>query len=84
MVFDDIEARWNQYSFNKLLTPETMGEPTEGQLERGRKLAYVCFSRAELNLRILLFTPSPDEARAELLSKGLFEDDQIKVINLAA
>lgn len=84
VVFDDVEARWNNYNFNKLLTPETIGEPTAGQLERGRKLAYVCFSRAELNLRILLFTPSPDEARAELLSKGLFEEGQIKVVSLAA
>ena len=84
VVFDDVEARWNHYNFNKLLTPETIGEPTEGQLERGRKLAYVCFSRAELNLRILLFTPSPAEARAELLSKGHFKDSQIKMVSLAA
>ncbi len=84
VVFDDVEARWSQYNFNKLLTPKTIGEPTEGQLDRGRKLAYVCFSRAELNLRILLFTPSPAEARAELLSKGLFKDGQIKVVSLAA
>lgn len=84
VVFDDVDARWNHYNFNKLLTPETIGKPTDGQLERGRKLAYVCFSRAELNLRILLFTPSPNEARAELLSKGLFEDVQIKVVSLAS
>lgn len=84
VVFDDVEARWSQYNFNKLLTPKTIGEPTEGQLDRGRKLAYVCFSRAELNLRILLFTPSPAEARAELLSKGLFDDGQVRVVSLAA
>lgn len=84
VVFDDVEARWNQYNFNKLLTPKTIGKPTEGQLDRGRKLAYVCFSRAELNLRILLFTPSPAKARAELLSKGLFEDGQVKVVSMAA
>ncbi|MCK0138916.1 UvrD-helicase domain-containing protein [Aliiroseovarius sp. F47248L] len=84
VVFDDVEARWSQYNFNKLLTPETIGEPTEGQLERGRKLAYVCFSRAKLNLRILLFTPSPEKARAELLSRGLFEDGQITLVSLAA
>lgn len=84
VVFDDVEARWNQYNFSKLLTPKTIGEPTEGQLERGKKLAYVCFSRAELNLRILLFTPSPADARAELLSKGLFDDSQIKLISLTA
>ena len=84
VVFDDVEARWSHYNFNKLLTPKTIGEPTEGQLDRSRKLAYVCFSRAELNLRILLFTPRPAEARAELLARGLFGDGQIKVVSLAA
>ncbi|MFA6295731.1 MAG: hypothetical protein WC666_04970 [Candidatus Paceibacterota bacterium] len=38
-------------------------DPTEGQRERGRKLAYVCFSRAESDLRITLFTPNPTQAR---------------------
>ena len=60
VVFDDVEANWNQYSFSKLLTPGTAGEPTEGQHERGRKLAYVCFSRAERHLKILFFTPAPE------------------------
>jgi hypothetical protein len=41
-------------------------------------------SRSELNLRTLLFKPSPDRARSELISEGLFEDRQIKVINQAA
>ena len=63
VVFDDVEAAWSQYSFTKLLTPETSGEPTEGQRERSRKLAYVCFSRAMENLRVLLFTPHPEAAR---------------------
>ncbi|MEZ5710502.1 MAG: AAA family ATPase [Blastomonas sp.] len=79
VVFDDVEASWNQYSFSKLLTPATAGEPTEGQQERGRKLAYVCFSRAEQHLKILFFTPSPEAARAELLEKGLFTADQIVI-----
>jgi hypothetical protein len=34
-------------------------------------------------VRISLFTPSPKKARAELLAKGLFEDGQIKVVDLA-
>lgn len=79
VVFDDVEAAWNQYSFTKLLTPATAGEPTEGQQERGRKLAYVCFSRAQQNLRILLFTSNPEAARQELLEKGLFSEGQIKL-----
>lgn len=79
VVFDDVEANWNQYSFSKLLTPATAGEPTEGQQERGRKLAYVCFSRAEQHLKILFFTPAPEATRDELIAKGLFSADQIVI-----
>lgn len=81
VVFDDVEASWNNYSFRKLLTPLTSGEePTEGQRERGRKLAYVCFSRATENLRILLFTPDPTIARQELITRKLLTSNQIMII----
>jgi DNA helicase II / ATP-dependent DNA helicase PcrA len=79
VVYDDVEAAWNLYSFTKLLIPQTAGDPTDGQRERGKKLAYVSFSRARQNLRILLFTPSPVEARKELLEQKLFEEDQIVI-----
>ena len=79
VVFDDVEAAWNNFSFTKTLTPNTSGAPTEGQYERSRKLAYVCFSRAEENLRILLFTPDPDAAKKELISNNLFEERQISI-----
>lgn len=79
VVFDDIEAQWHNYSFTKMLTPQTSGEATEGQLQRSRKLAYVCFSRAEENLRIIFFTPSPESAKQELLDKELFTEEQIEM-----
>jgi DNA helicase-2/ATP-dependent DNA helicase PcrA len=79
VVFDDLEAAWNQYSFTKLLTPQTAGEPTEGQRERGRKLAYVCFSRARENLRILLFTPDTTAARQELIEMLHLRPEQITI-----
>jgi DNA helicase II / ATP-dependent DNA helicase PcrA len=79
VVFDDVEAAWNQYSFTKLLTPTTAGQPTEGQRERGRKLTYVCFSRARVNLRILLFTPEPEAAKAELIQRLHLEPQQIAI-----
>ena len=79
VVFDDVEANWNQYSFSKLLTPRTAGAPTEGQEERGRKLAYVCFSRAEQHLKILFYTPTPEAAREELIARRLFTDTQITI-----
>jgi DNA helicase-2/ATP-dependent DNA helicase PcrA len=79
VVFDDVEAAWNLYSFTKLLTPKTAGEPTEGQRERCRKLAYVCFSRARENLRILLFTPKPAAARQELIDRLHLRSEQITI-----
>ena len=81
VVFDDIEAAWNNYSFSKLLTPETSGEPTEGQYRRSEKLAYVCFSRAEENLRILFYTTDAIAAKEELLRQGLFSEAEIGVID---
>lgn len=80
VVFDDLEAGWNNYNFTKLLTPLTSGQPTEGQEGRGRKLAYVCFSRAEENLRIVIFTPNPEAAREELIRRGLLTAAQISVL----
>lgn len=79
VVFDDVEAAWNNYSFTKMLTPITSGDPTEGQHDRSSKLAYVCFSRAKENLRILFFTPDPESAKKELITNKLFDEDQISI-----
>ncbi len=79
VVIDDVEANWNQYNFSKLLAPGVAGDPTEGQAERGRKLAYVCFSRAEAHLKILFFTPTPEAMRDELVARGLFSEGQVVI-----
>lgn len=79
VVFDDVEAAWTNYSFSKTLTPGISGKPSDGQLDRSKKLAYVCFSRAEVNLKIVFFTPDPSGAKAELTRSGLLSDDQITV-----
>ncbi|MGH8436077.1 MAG: UvrD-helicase domain-containing protein [Pseudomonas sp.] len=80
VVYDDVEAAWNQYSFNKVLTPLTAGEPTERQRSLTQKLAYVSFSRATEDLRVLMFTTDPEGARAELINSKLLEPDQIRVV----
>lgn len=77
VVFDDVEAGWSNYSFSKLLTPKIAGEPTSGQLTRGRNLAYVCFSRAIENLRIVLFTPEPAKAKQELVERLHLGSEQV-------
>lgn len=80
VVFDDIEAAWRHYSFSKLLAPKTFGDPTEGQLRRSKRLAYVCFSRAMENLRVLLYTSNPGAVKKELLEQRLIGESNIAVM----
>ncbi|RYH66901.1 MAG: ATP-dependent helicase [Alcaligenaceae bacterium] len=80
VVYDDVEAAWSQYSFSKTLTPLTAGEPTDRQRSVTQKLAYVSFSRAREDLRVLLFTQDPEGARAELIGCGLLEPDQVRIM----
>ena len=80
VVFDDTEANWSKFSFSCLLTPIATGrKATEGQRKRSLNLAYVCFSRAVRDLRIILFTADPSKAKRELVQKGLFIEDQISI-----
>ena len=81
VVFDDVEAAWNRYSFRKTLTPKTAGEPTDGQREKSEKLAYVCFSRAEEDLRILFFSQDAEASKSELIAAQFLSPDQIKILD---
>ncbi|HBO45297.1 MAG TPA: DNA helicase II [Planctomycetaceae bacterium] len=81
VVFDDTEAAWNNYSFAKMLTPQAAGEPRDSQRARSQKLAYVCFSRAVVNLRVVLFTSDPSAAKRELVAQGLLAESQISVLS---
>ncbi|SHK26733.1 DNA helicase-2 / ATP-dependent DNA helicase PcrA [Shimia gijangensis] len=80
VMIDDIEANWNTYSFSKFLTPNVAGQPTDRQRELTEKLAYVCFSRAEVNLRVLFFSIDAKAAGAELIDAGLFRKDQVSYL----
>ena len=79
VLFDDVEAGWNNYSFSKLFIPGIAGEAKQTQIDRSLRLAYVCFTRAQMALRVVLFCPSPNEAKAELVAKGWFNEDQIHI-----
>ncbi len=84
VVLDDVGAAWTNYSFTKTLTPKTEGkEPTERQQRLSNNLAYVCFSRAETDLRIVMYTTNPQDAKAELVERKLLSDEQIEVLSLA-
>jgi DNA helicase II / ATP-dependent DNA helicase PcrA len=79
VVFDDVGSAWTNYSFSKTLTPSTAGEPTERQRRLSANLAYVCFSRAKKDLRIVMFSTDAAGARQELLDKKIFTEAQIEV-----
>ena len=80
IVYDDVEAAWNIYNFSKTLTPATAGQPTDGQRGRGQRLAYVSFSRALEDLRVLFFTTDPDGACQELIERKLVAAEQIEIV----
>lgn len=81
VVIDDIGSAWTQYSFSALLTPNTsQKEAKDTQLKRSRNLAYVCFSRALVDLRIAFFTPNAKDAAKELIERGYFKEDQIEIV----
>lgn len=80
VVYDDTEARWNNFSFSGLLTPISSGkELTDGQKQRSLNLAYVCFSRTKEDLKIILFVKNPAQAKTELIKNYLFREDQISL-----
>ncbi|WP_241640309.1 UvrD-helicase domain-containing protein [Rosenbergiella epipactidis] len=80
VVYDDVEAAWNKYSFSKTLTPLTAGQPTDGQRSITQKLAYVSFSRAREDLRVVLFTADPEGAQNELIERKLLLPNQIRIM----
>ncbi len=80
VFFDDVEAAWSQYSFSKLLLPDISVKGTDRQIRRSRRLAYVCFTRARRILQVILFSLKPQEAKKELVSKGMFEKSQVRII----
>lgn len=78
VVIDDKEASWNHYNYSGHLTPLALGRsPTERQRSLTSKLFYVCCSRAEENLRVLLFSLNPDVAKKELIDSGIFCSEQV-------
>lgn len=81
VVFDDVGSAWNNYNFAKTLTPKSAGgEPTERQRRLTTNLAYVCFSRAEKDLRIIMFSGDAATAKKELVDQKLFLEAQIEVV----
>ncbi len=88
VVISDDEARGFLFSYDKLmgakeksridLDNEAAGNDTS--INRTRRLFYVTCSRAEKSLAIVFYSGNPENARAALLGRGWFTDEEIEVI----
>jgi DNA helicase-2/ATP-dependent DNA helicase PcrA len=92
VVISDEESRGFLFSYDKLMGTkqksktdlENEAEGKDTSLDRTRRLFYVICSRAEESLAIVYYSHDPGFARAALLERGWFGDDEIEIISSAA
>lgn len=85
VLLDDEEAGYNLFSTGKYfgytpLSPkdeENMAAGEDSVVGRTRRLFYVCCSRAEKDLAVMLFAQDVEAARAAVLAKGFFKADSV-------
>jgi DNA helicase-2/ATP-dependent DNA helicase PcrA len=85
LVINDDEGRYHAFSYGKLLGYTSLSDTdnanvesgTESVIERTRRLLYVCCSRAEKDLAIVIFVPNVQQAYDAVLATGYFEEDSI-------
>nr|WP_141383542.1 UvrD-helicase domain-containing protein [Nitrobacter winogradskyi] len=88
VVISDEEARGFLFSYDKLigtkaksktdLENEAAGNDTS--IARTRRLFYVTCSRAEESLAIVYYSDNPDAARAALVERGWFGENEIETL----
>lgn len=79
VVIDDEEGRYSLYSYEKYFglrelsdtDRKNQAEGLDTVVDRTRRLFYVCVSRAEKSLAVVLFTADVERARQKLQDSGL-------------
>ncbi|RKQ94582.1 DNA helicase-2/ATP-dependent DNA helicase PcrA [Mycolicibacterium mucogenicum 261Sha1.1M5] len=79
VVIDDDEGRYSLYSYEKYFglrelsdtDRKNQAEGLDTVVDRTRRLFYVCVSRAEKSLAVVLFTADVEKARQKLQDSGL-------------
>lgn len=88
VVLDDEEGTHPHYSFEKMFELIELSDADkrnrekgkESVIERTRRLFYVCCSRAEKDLAVVLFTKNVDTALNELTKSGIFNEEAIVLL----
>lgn len=87
VVLDDEESNYNIFSYEKYFGTVALSDTDQKNLDEGkdsvvdrtRRLFYVCCSRAVQDLAVAWFVPDVEAARAALLDKGFFLEEDIHV-----
>lgn len=85
VIADDDEGTHNQFSYDKYFGIKplsnrdhiSMAAGNETQIERTRRLFYVCCTRAMTDLAVILFTADVAAAEKAVRAMNLFPKDQI-------
>jgi DNA helicase-2/ATP-dependent DNA helicase PcrA len=85
LVINDDEGRQNAFSYGKLFGYTNLSDRDnaniesgkESVIERTRRLLYVCCSRAEKDLAIIIFVPDVQLAYDSVLATDYFEENSI-------
>lgn len=89
VVVDDKERQLPGYSYGKYFGVTPLSETDENNIasgkdsviDRTRRLFYVCCSRALSDLAVAVFTDDPENMRRAILAKGLFEAQNIHLLD---
>jgi DNA helicase-2/ATP-dependent DNA helicase PcrA len=83
VVLDDEEGTHKQFSYEKYLGLKELSERDETNIREGRdnvvartrRLFYVCCTRAQTDLAVVLFTGDVAKVREQVTAQGLFPPD---------
>lgn len=87
-IIDDASANGFLFKYEKLFGVaelskkdlENIEENAESVLDRTGRLLYVICTRAKKSLALLVFTENPNKAKAGLLERGWFSEDEIQIL----
>jgi len=89
VILDDEEGDYNLFCYGKYFGTIPLSKTDEEHrdagedsvVERTRRLFYVCCSRAVNDLAVIYVVPDVAAAREAVFAKGLFEQDNVHVID---
>lgn len=88
VIIDDVEARGNTFSYDKLfgikaLTKNDNDNVSAGKetgIEKTSRLFYVACSRAKKSLAIVAYTDEPEILKEKLIELSWFADEEIEIL----